>query len=254
MGGRSAPHAKRREGGRARRRSSSHSSRRHHRRAAAAAAAVAAARAAGRRVAAAAARRGRGRRGRRDRERRLLLLLLLLELLLLHLLHLLQLHLLHLLHLLLLLLRLLLLLLHLPPLGRAAAIARAGAGARVKRRPRVARDVLRPEDRAHVGGALDLQQLRQHLEQLLVRRVVDERRDRHRVLGLENVRVRRVVDDDRRREVAAEAREVLHIVALVGDARLAEEAPAHALGRRVHEVEQGVGVLGQRGGEDDDLF
>lgn len=46
------------------------------------------------------------------------------------------------------------------------------------------------------------------------------------VVGMEDVRGRRVVDDDDLVEVATQSTQVLHVVALVEDTRLPEEAAA----------------------------
>jgi len=61
-----------------------------------------------------------------------------------------------------------------------------------------------------------------------------------------------VVDDHGRCKVAPEAVEVLGVVALEGAAGLPEEAPPDRP-RCVEEVDQGVGVFGERRGEDDHL-
>ena len=64
----------------------------------------------------------------------------------------------------------------------------------------------------------------------------------HRVVRVEAVRGRRVVDDDHLVEVAADDVQVLHVVAVVVDARLAEQPPGEDA-RLVQEVGDRVGVL-----------
>jgi hypothetical protein len=116
-------------------------------------------------------------------------------------------------------------------------------------------------------------------------RVVEPRRDGHGVVDVENIRSWRVVDDDALRHWPAELREILrsekgsgsalrlgatvlrqavgsrmpiecsthlHIVALVVVAALAEQTVLND-SVDVELVEDGVGVLGEGGGEDDDL-
>ena len=86
----------------------------------------------------------------------------------------------------------------------------------------------------------------QDLEQLAVVRVIDEGADGQCVVRLEDVRMRGVVDDDSIRQIAPQAQQVLHIVALVRAAGLPKQPPPnHAT--RVEQVEQRVGILCQAG-------
>mmetsp|Transcript_24842 Transcript_24842/g.80024 ORF Transcript_24842/g.80024 Transcript_24842/m.80024 type:complete len:252 (+) Transcript_24842:174-929(+) len=84
-----------------------------------------------------------------------------------------------------------------------------------------------------------------NVQQLAVMHVVDERRAADCMLRLEHVRCRRVVHNDCALQPAPQAREVLHKVALVLGAVLAEQARIDDA-MDVQLVEQGVGVLGQR--------
>lgn len=65
--------------------------------------------------------------------------------------------------------------------------------------------------------------------------------------------LRGVVDDDDPGQIAAENREVLHVVPLHEEARLAVDAVAEELPLRVQDVEQLLGVDALAGREDDDL-
>mmetsp|Transcript_22368 Transcript_22368/g.35192 ORF Transcript_22368/g.35192 Transcript_22368/m.35192 type:complete len:271 (+) Transcript_22368:880-1692(+) len=88
--------------------------------------------------------------------------------------------------------------------------------------------------------------------QLPIAHIVDKTGTIDCILGMKQITRRTIVDDDTLAQIPIQQGQVLDVVALVEDARFAEEAGAYdTLG--VEEVEEDVGVLVERGGIDDDL-
>jgi hypothetical protein len=92
------------------------------------------------------------------------------------------------------------------------------------------------------GGTSQVLENRDQIEQLVVVGVREPTADRHRVLGVENVRSRRIVDNYCVFEVAPNLGQVLYIVALVVVATLAEQPVVDNL-VDVQLVEERVAIL-----------
>lgn len=92
------------------------------------------------------------------------------------------------------------------------------------------------------SGASQVLENRDQIEQFVIVRIREPTADRHRVLGVENVRSRRVVDDYCVLEVAPNLGQVLYVVALMVIATLAEQPVVNNL-VDVQLIEEGVTIL-----------
>lgn len=87
---------------------------------------------------------------------------------------------------------------------------------------------------------------RNEVKELSVVWIVEPARDWDGVLGLEDIRVRAIVDNHCVMQFATQLCEVLHVVAAVHHARLAEETSAHEL-LCIQQVHERIRVLHRAG-------